>query len=134
MSQNSNKPMFHFSFVSEENPIQPIPTEPPMETTSQDTAGSIHSAKNSVLDPSNPMVSHKESYRGLYLPQDVLDKYTRQFYSMNGGVEQMKLDRDTDTRDSASQWDEERKALTMDWKRKHRNAVARKKAHSLYRV
>lgn len=65
--------------------------------------------------------------RGLLLPEDVLDELEQSFFHMNEGkeiledYESMKADPE-----SQSAWQEERKTLTLDWKRKQKFALSRK--------
>jgi len=92
-------------------------------------AGERNSKSEIGLDLSNT-----RNIRGMCFPQDILDEYTRQFYSMNGGAELMNLDSSksstNENRDSTlvSEWEEERKVLTLDWKRKRKMALAQRRA------
>ena len=65
--------------------------------------------------------------RGLLFPEDVLDDLEQSFFHMNEGkrvledYEAMKADPE-----SQNVWQEERKTLTLDWKRKQKFALSRK--------
>ena len=90
--------------------------------------GQIDGSMGSLRAPPSkePEVKLKRR-RGLLLPEDVLDELEQSFFHMNEGkqiledYESMKADPE-----SQSAWQEERKTLTLDWKRKQKFALSQK--------
>ena len=74
-----------------------------------------------------PIKPQRKTRVGLRFPSNILDEYESQFFSMNEGsriiadMESMRNDEGIQER-----WQKEREVLTLDWKRKQKNAVSRK--------
>ena len=108
---------------------------PGTDEQGSDTKDTVEAGRDQV-DVSTEMLHappNKESEvtlkrrRGLLFPEDVLDELEQSFFHMNEGkqiledYEAMKADPE-----SQSAWQEERKTLTLDWKRKQKFALSRK--------
>jgi hypothetical protein len=72
--------------------------------------------------------SVKRRHRGLTFPPEVIDEYVSRFYHMDDGARILQ-DPEGYRNDERvkEEWNKERKALTLDWKRKHKYAQSKKK-------
>jgi len=80
-----------------------------------------------------------EVRRGFRIPRTVLRAYEKEFYGMNDGAAVLRnwgreVTKEEDDGDGTeSEWGERRKTLTVDWKRKHKAAVAKQSKRFKFR-
>lgn len=66
---------------------------------------------------------NRRRWQGFCFPQSVLNDWEDEFFAFNGGVK--KLDED----DANDEWEEKRVALTLDWRRKYKQAIEKLGSH-----
>ena len=84
-----------------------------------------------IENSDSPMDSNKhalDSRSKLYYGTSDLIAYETKFFNLNEGVDKMMslLDNDTIKQEELLKWEEERKTLTLDWKRKQKYALTKK--------
>jgi len=77
-------------------------------------------------EPEPPKLKQR---RGMTFGDEELEVYTTNFYNANEGIDAILASLEENVIDEVDKekWDEERKILTMDWKRKQNNAVSKQK-------
>lgn len=107
------------------------------ETPVIDTNVPISLVESSV-DPGNsaPKINLKKR-RGMSFSEHEIDAYVHDFFNLNDGVElvaeHLQNMKSSSYLKSQDEWQEKRKSLTSDWKRKHKFAVAQRKKKFRYR-
>lgn len=96
-------------------------------------------AHNEVVTVPTPLaeadVPQLKKRQGLLYTEEELDTYTTKFFNMNEGLDfVINVMKDTSTGEALKEkWEEERKSLTNDWKRKRKQAAALKKRRYRFR-
>jgi hypothetical protein len=123
---------FGFSFDLEDNAListrieesNSDPIDPTGETSMEIPFANNDHDKAAIV----PMVRRR------HFPDKVLDSYVSLFFSMNDGKRMAEdpegFDRDESVKE---QWNKERQALTLDWKRKRKHAVVRLQKRKKFR-
>lgn len=93
----------------------------------------------SSVDPDQslePVIKLKKR-RGISFSKQELDQYFNDFFNLNEGIdtvaEHLQNTKSPSYLKSQDKWQEQRKSLTSDWKRKHKFAVAQRKKKFRYR-
>ena len=98
--------------------------------TNEDVSVSVRKETMKILDevtePDTPKLKQR---RGMTFGNEELEVYTTQFFNANEGIDAILASLGGNASDEVDKekWDEERKVLTMDWKRKQNNAVSKQK-------
>uniref|UniRef100_A0A7S3Q2F1 RRM domain-containing protein n=1 Tax=Chaetoceros debilis TaxID=122233 RepID=A0A7S3Q2F1_9STRA len=101
------------------------------------TIASNNSAAERTEISTNPQVELKKlkKRRGLCFSTDELDKYEKLLFGLNGGIEGvLAAQKDPQIEEeNQNRWHDERRVLTLDWKRKQRYAVSQRKKRIKFR-
>lgn len=112
-----------------------------LDSTVDDNPSDQNDAKahNEVVTVPTPAaeadVPQLKKRQGLSFTEEELDAYTTNFFNMNEGLDfVINVMKDTSTGEALKEkWEEERRSLTNDWKRKQKQAVALKKRRYRFR-
>ena len=121
---SATNPGFSFSFALESSDKQDtlVSSNEPERTT---TVNEMKETGDQIYENETTQERTVELKRrkGLFFPQDVLDQWEDDFFAFNGGIERIVANSEEDR----NAWEEKRRTLTLDWKRKHQKAVSKLK-------
>jgi len=88
------------------------------------TSMTVEDLSKGYGDESN---KNRRRWQGFCFPQTVLNDWEDDFFAFNGGVKKL------DEENANDEWEEKRVALTLDWRRKYKQAIQKLSSHKRYK-
>lgn len=138
-NQNTSGGGFSFSFQSDLKPEdkneEPSAIENKNDASEGNDHGRLSPTPSQIEETQEPDVMRLKKRRGLTFSKEELNVYVEKFYNANEGIDEI-LAIMADPKKSEAEkakWDDERKILTNDWKRKQKQAQAYKNKRLKFR-